>query len=145
PFTEKRPLESIAGLKRCVSRPEPLLDGIAFCARAGEAPARTVAIATPTPSPAALSLPVFSPVTFAATQAPSRARLPHGDAKLGEDIHVSSSRFDSLAVFVLGIVVLLSSSVARADLPPLDGPWTMSPLTESFTVQQWAGACGAAP
>jgi hypothetical protein len=34
---------------------------------------------------------------------------------------------------------------ARADGPPLDGPWTMTALTESYTVQQWAGACGAAP
>jgi hypothetical protein len=34
---------------------------------------------------------------------------------------------------------------ARADLPPLDGPWGMTTITESYTVQQWSGACGAAP
>ncbi|MCL2450183.1 MAG: hypothetical protein FWD17_14645 [Polyangiaceae bacterium] len=27
----------------------------------------------------------------------------------------------------------------------LDGPWTLSPLTESFVVQQWGGNCGPAP
>ncbi len=34
---------------------------------------------------------------------------------------------------------------ANAQTTPLDGAWTMSPLTETFTVQKWGKACGAQP
>jgi len=34
---------------------------------------------------------------------------------------------------------------ARADGPSLDGPWTMTAVTETFTVQQWSPNCGPAP
>ena len=43
PLTVKRPFESIAGRNRCVSKPPPLVDGIAFgvfCARASRGAAR---------------------------------------------------------------------------------------------------------
>jgi hypothetical protein len=48
-------------------------------------------------------------------------------------------------VAILLAVVCAWPGVARADGPQLDGPWSLSPVTETFTVQQWAGACGAAP
>jgi len=38
----------------------------------------------------------------------------------------------------------LRTSGAGADAP-LDGPWTMSAVSESYTVQQWSSACGPAP
>jgi|HubBroStandDraft_2_1064218.scaffolds.fasta_scaffold77596_1 hypothetical protein len=34
---------------------------------------------------------------------------------------------------------------ANAQTTSLDGAWTMSPLTETFTVQKWGKACGAQP
>jgi hypothetical protein len=39
------------------------------------------------------------------------------------------------------------SGVAQAQpLPPsLDGPWNMTAVTETFTVQQWSATCGPAP
>jgi hypothetical protein len=46
---------------------------------------------------------------------------------------------------LLCLVGLAFPGEARADTPPLDGPWSMTPVSETFTVQQWAGACGAAP
>jgi len=39
---------------------------------------------------------------------------------------------------------LLSARSARAD-GPFDGPWSMTAVSESFTVQQWSAACGPAP
>lgn len=40
--------------------------------------------------------------------------------------------------------VLLVARAARAD-GPFDGQWTMTPIAESFTVQQWSNSCGPAP
>jgi hypothetical protein len=42
-------------------------------------------------------------------------------------------------------VVSFATRGARADTPSLDGPWTMTPVTETFTVQQWSQPCGPAP
>jgi hypothetical protein len=59
-------------------------------------------------------------------------------------------RFRRSGVIVLALSVALSALCARArpaaadGLPP-DGPWTMTPVTETFTVQQWSAACGPAP
>jgi hypothetical protein len=39
---------------------------------------------------------------------------------------------------------LLCARSARAD-GPFDGPWSMTAVSESFTVQQWGAACGPAP
>ncbi|MGH7270778.1 MAG: hypothetical protein ACREJ3_10145, partial [Polyangiaceae bacterium] len=51
----------------------------------------------------------------------------------------------SLAVTVAALVFALASSAARGDTRLPDGPWTMTPVTETFTVQQWSPACGPAP
>ena len=42
-------------------------------------------------------------------------------------------------------LLALSSRVARADGPALDGSWTMTAVSENYTVQQWNAACGPAP
>jgi hypothetical protein len=42
-------------------------------------------------------------------------------------------------------MALLCDRAAQADGLPLDGPWNMGPLTETFTVQQWSAPCGPAP
>lgn len=43
------------------------------------------------------------------------------------------------------VVVALFARGARADDSSLEGSWGMSPLTETFVVQQWGGSCGPAP
>ncbi|MGH7434202.1 MAG: hypothetical protein ACRENE_00840 [Polyangiaceae bacterium] len=50
-----------------------------------------------------------------------------------------------LAFLAIQLAFFARARAARADMPPLDGPWGMSPVSETFTVQQWSGACGAAP
>ncbi|HEX8794349.1 MAG TPA: hypothetical protein VF765_25570 [Polyangiaceae bacterium] len=40
--------------------------------------------------------------------------------------------------------VLLEARAASAD-GPFEGQWTMTPVAESFTVQQWTSSCGPAP
>jgi len=42
-------------------------------------------------------------------------------------------------------VLLALPARAWADTPPLDGSWSMTPVTETFTVQQWSPTCGPAP
>jgi hypothetical protein len=50
-----------------------------------------------------------------------------------------------LAVFVLTVLGLSSwARVVRAD-GPYDGAWTMTAISESFTVQEWSAPCGPAP
>jgi hypothetical protein len=49
-----------------------------------------------------------------------------------------------IGVCVFAAVLLLARSV-RADDASFDGSWGMSPLTETFIVQQWGGSCGPAP
>jgi hypothetical protein len=53
----------------------------------------------------------------------------------------------ALAVCLLGLGV--APPDARADdpapAPQLDGAWSMTAISESFTVQQWSAACGPAP
>jgi len=49
-----------------------------------------------------------------------------------------------LATLATLAVLVLLGPAARAD-GALDGPWSMSAVTESFTVQQWSSACGPAP
>lgn len=47
-----------------------------------------------------------------------------------------------------GVLCVLCEPSARADGPgpgPYDGAWNMTPVSESFTVQQWSSACGPAP
>ncbi|MGD0525646.1 MAG: hypothetical protein ABSE49_10900, partial [Polyangiaceae bacterium] len=39
---------------------------------------------------------------------------------------------------------LFWTGIARAD-GPFDGSWSMTAVSESFTVQQWSAACGPAP
>jgi hypothetical protein len=39
----------------------------------------------------------------------------------------------------------MDAATARADVPSLDGPWTMTAVSETFVVQQWGGSCGPAP
>jgi hypothetical protein len=56
-----------------------------------------------------------------------------------------SSRCLGVIVLVVTLAVLgLRASAARAD-GPLDGSWTMSGVSESFTIQQWSSACGPQP
>jgi hypothetical protein len=45
------------------------------------------------------------------------------------------------ATFALALLV---TRAARAD-GPFDGKWSMSPMSETFTVQQWVQGCGPAP
>jgi hypothetical protein len=50
------------------------------------------------------------------------------------------------SLFFLGFVAFLCATPARADdAPGPDGPWTLSGVTESFTVQEWGNSCGPAP
>jgi hypothetical protein len=49
-----------------------------------------------------------------------------------------------LAGLLCAVAGLLWSGVARAD-GPFDGSWSMTAISESFTVQQWSAACGPAP
>jgi hypothetical protein len=48
-----------------------------------------------------------------------------------------------LAIGVILLVTVAAPPTARADA--LDGAWTLSPLGETFTVQQWSRSCGPAP
>ncbi len=50
----------------------------------------------------------------------------------------------ALAKALIVAAVLLAARAARAD-GPFDGQWTMTPIAESFTVQQWTSSCGPAP
>lgn len=72
-----------------------------------------------------------------------------------------SSRFVIVHALALTAVLLaaLTARVGRADTgassvqpqspptapSPFDGQWTMTPVAESFTVQQWSSSCGPAP
>src|SRR5450631_3352972 len=47
-------------------------------------------------------------------------------------------------VFAVVAALLVWGRSARAD-GPFDGKWSMSPMNESFTVQQWIAGCGPAP
>ncbi|HZU81816.1 MAG TPA: hypothetical protein VE987_02815 [Polyangiaceae bacterium] len=40
---------------------------------------------------------------------------------------------------------VVASGVARGDEPSFDGLWSMSAVTEAFTVQHWAAPCGPPP
>ena len=52
----------------------------------------------------------------------------------------------SLPVFaVLAVVALLFWEKRALADGPFDGKWSMSPMSESFTVQQWVAGCGPAP
>jgi hypothetical protein len=42
-------------------------------------------------------------------------------------------------------VLLVCAGNARAQGTPFDGAWTMTALTEAFTVQQWGAPCGPVP
>lgn len=61
------------------------------------------------------------------------------------DVRGATSVLAAFCLVVALPLALLWPSTARADAPPLDGPWNMTPLSETYTVQQWAPACGAAP
>jgi hypothetical protein len=50
-----------------------------------------------------------------------------------------------LAALVVLLPWLLCPRTASASDTPVDGPWNMSAVTESFTVQQWSAPCGPAP
>src|SRR5262249_19893726 len=47
------------------------------------------------------------------------------------------------------LVAAVLASVASPRVPradgPYDGPWTMTAVSESFTVQEWSAPCGPAP
>jgi hypothetical protein len=45
----------------------------------------------------------------------------------------------------LFVAALLVTRAGRADDSSFSGTWGMSPLTETFMVQQWGGSCGPAP
>jgi hypothetical protein len=49
------------------------------------------------------------------------------------------------AAVVSAAMLLLFAFTARAEGPALDGAWSLTPVTETFTVQQWSPACGPAP
>jgi hypothetical protein len=50
-----------------------------------------------------------------------------------------------LVTFALAVTFAVPH-VAHADpAPSLDGPWNMSAISETFTVQQWSQTCGPAP
>jgi hypothetical protein len=57
-----------------------------------------------------------------------------------------TNRFGAvLAVFAIAVLGLFSwTRVARAD-GPYDGAWSMTAVSESFTVQEWSAPCGPAP
>ncbi len=63
-----------------------------------------------------------------------------------------SLKFILLRAFaVTGVLVVARAARAETGAPsapaqnPFDGQWTMTPVAESFTVQQWSNACGPAP
>jgi hypothetical protein len=58
---------------------------------------------------------------------------------------VSSRRFGVIASKALLALLLVWPRGVFADSTPVDGPWNMTALTETFTVQQWSRACGPAP
>jgi hypothetical protein len=49
----------------------------------------------------------------------------------------------ALAVLLASLAV--GSGGALAETSRLDGAWTLSPVTEKFTLQKWGGACGPTP
>jgi hypothetical protein len=49
------------------------------------------------------------------------------------------------AALAFAVALLILPLDARADVPSLDGNWSMTPVTETFTVQQWSPTCGPAP
>ncbi len=51
----------------------------------------------------------------------------------------------ALATCVVALVLSLWSVAARSDDASFDGPWSISPVTEAFVVQQWGSPCGPAP
>lgn len=63
--------------------------------------------------------------------------------------HVNFRQFGALALatcFALAFMLCADRSGAEsADGSPFDGAWSMTPVTETFTVQQWSGACGPPP
>jgi hypothetical protein len=46
---------------------------------------------------------------------------------------------------VLAAVALTARIASAAEAATFDGSWGMTPLTETFIVQQWGGSCGPAP
>jgi len=51
----------------------------------------------------------------------------------------------ALVAAVALLVLAGAAPTARADGAPFDGPWDMTAVTETFTVQQWSAACGPPP
>jgi len=49
-----------------------------------------------------------------------------------------------VVAFAFALSTALFARASRAD-GPFDGKWSMSPMMESFTVQQWVSGCGPAP
>ncbi len=63
-----------------------------------------------------------------------------------------SLRLTGVALSAVSLAVLLPwlswpRAAGAGETPPLslDGPWNMSAITETFTVQQWSSPCGPAP
>ena len=52
--------------------------------------------------------------------------------------------FSPYVVALCVCAALLCARTARAE-GPFDGPWSMTGVSETFTVQQWSAACGPAP
>jgi hypothetical protein len=53
--------------------------------------------------------------------------------------------FEAVVGACFFVAVLLVARAGRPDDSSLGGTWGMSPLTETFMVQQWGGSCGPAP
>jgi hypothetical protein len=58
---------------------------------------------------------------------------------------VGAARSGILALAALLGALALWAPSADADTAPADGAWTMTAVSETFTVQQWSSACGPAP
>ena len=54
------------------------------------------------------------------------------------------SRACAVASVILGVLLVFGDG-ARAQGTSFDGPWSMTALTETFTIPQWGAACGPVP
>jgi hypothetical protein len=59
--------------------------------------------------------------------------------------HVNLRQSGALPLAACFALTLWARRAPAADGSPFDGAWAMTPVTETFIVQQWTGACGPPP
>jgi hypothetical protein len=96
------------------------------------------------------SVRAHSPDETTLSQASAAARVyqsafaTFGTMLLSRLSHVVVPRFGAHVVVLTLSLAGVWATPVHADAP-LDGAWTMSAITETYTVQQWSSACGPAP